>query len=485
MDKITTNNKSSKTIMIIGVLLLLAGIGYATVQIGVQGIGHNVISTGNITAARFFGDITGDITGDVTGDVTGDLTGDVTGDVTGDLTGDIHSAQVKGIYYVNADNGSDLVAKNDAYSNQILVLPEGTYSVTETINMDSDNWIVGTGKAIIRPVGNITLFNMSDSFIKVKDVFIFTTNVVGYSGTLFLFDDNYDKRGGWNYIENVYIEGTVNESTGAKAIYLIDDDANGVTWVNVEGVHIKNFDYAVYLNCNAAGGYVNANNFENIQLTSVIHGILLDGEATCPCNGNTFTTFGNINSYYQYGVWLDRAQYNRFENSFYDCDSITTVYNISVNSHKNYFTDALCSEAYISDLGTNNVWYLNDINIINQETDIEHRMMDSVYCGVSISSGSITPTCNYLVVDTEGDIASDYLDCIAYSNQAVVYIQQEHSDRDIVFTDNNCATAAHDIFITEKDGTQGVNLTTINTNDVLMCVHGPQASKGWKCVEIS
>jgi hypothetical protein len=389
--------------------------------------------------------------------------------------------------WIQADNGTDLVNMNDLYNNTVLMLPEGTYNISSTINLDSDNWIVGTGKTIIRPTGNITMFNMTDTFIKVRDLTIYTTNVAGFGGTVFLFTDSpnstYDQRGGWNYIENVYIEGTVNESTGSKAIYLIDDDGEGVTWANMEGIHIKNFDYGVYLDCDASGGYVNANRFENIHLTSTIKGITLDGTSDCPVNGNTFTAFANINTYFMYGVWLDRAQYNRFDNLFYDANSIACTYNISVNAHRNYVMDSTCSEAYISDLGTNNVWYLNDINIINKETDIEHRLLDSTYCYESISSGSITPSCNFIILDTEGDAATDNLSCISLDTQAVVYLQQENSARDITLEQDSCGTAQYDIFVTNKDGVQG-SFTMASTSDVLQCVHSPMTSKGWRCIEL-
>jgi len=146
-------------------------------------------------------------------------------------------------------------------------------------------------------------------------------------------------------------------------------------------------------------------------------------------------------------------------------DNVTDVMAADVND----LQDAV--EAIETELGSDPAGSAADVKTrLAQSLDGLGNLDFKAIAALTISGGSVTPTQNWHVVDTEGSAASDDLDTIAATNVTdgfILFLRQANDARDV--------TIKHDTGNVKCPG--GVDITLADTTQVVMLIYDGTLSK--------
>lgn len=191
-----------------------------------------------------------------------------------------------------------------------IYIPKGSYTLTETIEFNR------TRLQFICD-GDITC----DSSLDLMFNLITYRNIIKINGTLEGYKDGNNEPapdimhiGGYDYsanYNNIYIHNAYTFKTGFK---LMPDNIKGVAWNTVTFDYVEG-TYGIIFQCGDTGAsYVNENKFIGGRLWSNYGITMIKGEdQTDKYNGNFFQNI-TIDASVQWGINLDFAWFNHFEN---------------------------------------------------------------------------------------------------------------------------------------------------------------------------
>ena len=239
-----------------------AGTVTANAQPNITSVGtlSSVTVTGNVSAGNVNATIVGDVTGDVTGNLTGNVTGDVTGNLTGNVTGNADTATTAdALTTARAIEVSGAVTGTADFDGSAAINIVTTNTADPTITLSG----AVTGSGTLTNLGNVTIATTATS-----DPTITLTGAVTGSGTL-------------TNLGNVSIATT---NTADPTITLAGDLSGSATLTNLGDATLTATIAAnsVALGTDTTGNYI---------ATGAVSGVGLSGSSNS--EGGTFTVTSN------------------------------------------------------------------------------------------------------------------------------------------------------------------------------------------------
>lgn len=291
----------------------------------------------------------------------------------------VTTPEVNNVLYVQAGNETDLRLKINQSRDSgggLVMVPEGTYNIVNTINLSGDVIVKGYGvSTIIKPTGDFDVFLMCGDYTRVENLEV-NTEVAGYNSSAFAFVEECPERSNWLYITNVKIVGNKDTLNTDKAISLIDDASGGpgITWVLIKNVRIQGYRYGIYLETNHATAYVKGNSFININFVETnfaIYENMTLGSGS-GIEGNTFDVRmnGDPSSEYFAHIEGDREYFYSivFDAELFNSNNI--AYNITSGASRTYIVDPLLQSKFVNDSGSESVYYMSDKTILERNINM-------------------------------------------------------------------------------------------------------------------